>query len=800
MALDPELLGKVFENLLAAYNPETRETARKQTGSYYTPRAIVDYMVDEVLVASLSQNASPSDDDRDFWQERLRYLLDYGDAFDEAEALFTPEERESIVRGIAGTKVLDPAVGSGAFPMGVLHKLTLALRRLDPGNQLWEELQKELARQRAAAAFDTSDRQERDAELQEISDTFERYRDTDFGRKLYLVQNSIYGVDMQPVATQIAKLRFFISLAIDQEPDPAAANYGIKPLPNLETRFVAANTLLGLGGLNRELTSERTRELQRRLNVNRERHFHAATRQMKLKYRTEDSELRKELAQSLTDSGLDAAHAAKVAAWDPYDQNASADWFDAGYMFGATAGFDVVIGNPPYVSHDRIPQQIKDLLRKDYASYQAFADLYCYFVERATILSSVGGVSALITSNSFLKAEYGAPIRSFLHGNTTLLQVLSIENSQVFESVIVNVVITLTRKAIASTEQLCLVASAPLPSRDIRDLIDSTGFRSHQSYFERPIWNLVHPEVLDIQKKIQGTGKTLEQLQTKIRLGLATGNNEAFVVNEEQRKAFCEKSPGNEAIIKPILRGRDIGRYKYTLPGLYLLLTKNGVDVKRDYPDIYEHLDSFGPKFRNRGAKGKHWTNLRACSFFDDFKKEKIVWIELTDTGRFSLCNEEVYLLNSAYFLLPPPGINPKFLLGILNSSTIRFYLDQIAGTSGMGTSRWINSYVKQFPIPEATQDTRLHLIRLVDRILDAKAADPGTDTTELEEEIDWLVYDLYGLTDEETAVVADFFWDGSLSEEEEDQALLRAMEEADINDRVSLEEVREILRAPDGC
>ncbi len=245
VALDPELLGKVFENLLAAYNPETRETARKQTGSYYTPRPIVDYMVEEALIASLAENCQPTDGDRTFWQERLRYLLDYEDAFDDANDLFEEEEAEGIVRAIADIKVLDPAVGSGAFPMGMLHKLTLALRRLDPGNKRWEALQKERAKAKADAAFETQNQQERDAELLEISETFEQYSG-DFGRKLYLIQNSIFGVDIQPIACQIAKLRFFISLAIEQEQDKNADNFGIKPLPNLETRFVAADTLIGL--------------------------------------------------------------------------------------------------------------------------------------------------------------------------------------------------------------------------------------------------------------------------------------------------------------------------------------------------------------------------------------------------------------------------------------------------------------------------------------------------------------------------------------------------------------------------
>ena len=157
VALDPELLGKVFENLLAAYNPETGATARKQTGSYYTPRAIVDYMVEAAIVAALTQKCQPTDGDVKLWEERLHYLMDYAQAFDDANEFFDDTETDSIVRAISDLKILDPAVGSGAFPMGVLHKLTLALRRLDPDNTRWEQLQKERALQRAEVAFDTRD-------------------------------------------------------------------------------------------------------------------------------------------------------------------------------------------------------------------------------------------------------------------------------------------------------------------------------------------------------------------------------------------------------------------------------------------------------------------------------------------------------------------------------------------------------------------------------------------------------------------------------------------------------------------
>ena len=752
VALDPELLGKVFENLLAAYNPETGATARKQTGSYYTPRPIVDYMVEEALVAALAARVSPTDGDVKLWDERLRYLFDYARAFDDASEFFDSRESDEVVRTISELKILDPAVGSGAFPMGALHKLTLALRRLDPDNTRWEQLQKERAIQRAAAAFDTKDRQTRDEELKEISRIFENYSG-DFGRKLYLIQNSIFGLDIQSVACQIAKLRFFISLAIEQEPDSNADNFGIKPLPNLETRFIAANTLIGLEG-ERTLTSPKAKALEVELGDNRERHFHATTRPQKLACKRADRKLRRALATELKHIGMPADDANKVTAWDPYDQNASADWFDPEWMFGVVDGFDVVVGNPPYISHDKIPKQLKTEIRGRYQSYQPFADVYCYFIEKAIELQNQQGILSLITSNSYLRAEYGAPIRRLLQSKNMLLRVLNIEDSQVFESVIVNVAIIVSRKPTNLTDDFCIVVNSPFAANSFEDFVKNNGFNYPQAYFNSRSWNLVEPKCVELQRKLESSGKTLEQLETKIRLGIATGSNDAFLIDEDKKRELCEKNPVNSEIIKPILRGRDISRYSYTLAGEYILLTKNGVNVQRDYPDIYEHLESFGDKFRNRGAQGQHWTNLRACSFYDDFKKEKIVWIELTDSGRFALCNEEVYLLNSAYFLLPPSGIESKFLLGVLNSSALRFYLSLIAETSGMGTSRWINNYVKEFPIPEAACDQQALIIELVDQILNVKRTDPDADVSDLENEIDQIVYLLYDLTPEEIAIV----------------------------------------------
>ena len=575
VALDPELLGKVFENLLAAYNPETRDTARRQTGSYYTPRAVVDYMVDEALVATLAGKVNPTVGDADFWQARLRYLLDYADAFEDANELFEEAEAASIVKAIAEIKVLDPAVGSGAFPMGVLHKLTLVLQRIDPSNERWEALQKERATQRAAEAFDTPNQQKRDDELTEISDTFERYRDSDFGRKLYLIQNSIFGVDIQPVACQIAKLRFFISLAIEQETDETADNFGIKPLPNLETRFVAANTLLSLDkSVQLSLgQTDAVNRLERELNENRERHFHATTRQQKFDCREKDAELREELAAELEGAGFSPDAAGKIARWNPYDQNAVADWFDAKYMFGFDEGFDVVIGNPPYIQLQKNGGELGKLYKD--TGYETFArtgDIYQLFYERGCrLLRSTQGLLTYITSNSWLKAEYGKALRRYLSERHTPLRLLEM-GKDVFENAIVDTNILIVRHC---------HNGATGKAVDM-DRLSDKSFPPAESLWgelrlqgEKP-WSALSGIEQSIMDKMEAVGTPLKEWDIAIYRGVLTGYNDAFVIDNDTKEALIAEDPRSADIIKPVLRGRDIQRYRAQWAGLWLIDTHNG--------------------------------------------------------------------------------------------------------------------------------------------------------------------------------------------------------------------------------
>lgn len=747
VALDPELLGKVFENLLAAYNPETRDTVRKQTGTYYTPRVVVDYMVDEALVATLKQKCLPKNGNADDWDTSLRWLLDYADEFNDVDVLFDKSGKESIIRAIADLKVLDPAVGSGAFPMGILHKLILALQRLDPDNEHWQALQKERARARVDTAFETGDQRHRNAELLEISETFQRYSG-DFGRKLYLIQNSIFGVDIQPVACQIARLRFFISLAIEQESDETEVNLGIKPLPNLETRFVVANSLIGLEG-ERTLKNRRAQELERELNENREQHFHASTRQRKLECKEKDTILRTQLATELRNLGLPTDAALNIAHWDPYDQNTVAHWFDAGYMFGISGGFNVVIGNPPYIQLQRDGGKLGQLYR--HIGYNAFArtgDIYQLFYEKGCeLLNPVSGLLAFITSNSWLRAEYGKALRRYFTERHTPLRLLEM-GTDVFTNAIVDTNILVVRKS-KSNEPCKAVDMDLLANKDFPPSDKLWGNLRTQG--EKP-WSALSAVEQPILDKIEANGIRLSRWDVTINRGIVTGYNEAFMIDDATRQALVALHPKSATLIKPVLRGRDIRPYQTRWANLWLVYIRRGTDLSC-YPAIQSHLQQYQARLSEKAGTNK-WYELQASpsELLDSlFRKEKLVWMDLTEHGRFAYDEDGMYCTNTVYLL---SGHSLKYLCAILNSKLVTWYMRNTAVTSGMGVTRWFRVSVENIPIPRITVAEQRPFIQLVDAILVVKASNPAADTAETEEKIDRLVYELYGLTKKEVAEV----------------------------------------------
>lgn len=607
IALDPELLGKVFENLLASYNEDTRTTARKALGAFYTPREIVSYMVDEALKSYLTTQVP-----------RCKAALD--DLFSNKATLkeIKPDTRDALIAAIGRVKILDPACGSGAFPMGALHRLVDLLQKLDPNNESWKRDRlaearryRQLLEESGAAKEEVAACDARIADIEKSFDT--RFHALDFARKLYLIENSIYGVDVNPIATQIAKLRFFISLVVDQKVEPKAPNLGVRPLPNLETRLVAADTLIPLpkpkqrqGGLFDEASPQDYAEhnrLKSELTRVRHDHFNAREPRTKRRLREEDERIRSELRELLKRVGLPAEAAKSMAAWDPYDQNAFAPFFDSEWMFGlpigkvrlqgkapATllgnlalineaggqteltpnvpreieSGFDIVIGNPPYVliqagmRNDQLLQQFRD--NYEVASYKI--DLYHLFIERGMKLLKGGGSLAYITPSNFATNNYCATLRTFLFRESQLRQFLTFDEN-VFQASVNNWVFLLS-KGSSGVAKVSFYKGVIASGTLALDLIASLDQRA----LERGQGLLIPPSdskagaVLEI---LQAGRKTLNDLAT-VNFGMQLRDRKLFpgdVIDGDSDKRRMTRYH------RPCLTGRDIRRFAVNHSGLY---------------------------------------------------------------------------------------------------------------------------------------------------------------------------------------------------------------------------------------
>jgi len=423
VSLDPELLGKVFENLLAAYNPETRQSARKQTGSFYTPREIVRYMVDESLVAHLKRLCG------DALEPQFRQLLGYeGD-----EVTLADEQRKRIMQAIYDCRVLDPACGSGAFPMGMLQQMVHVLKRIDPTNEMWKEMMVDFAAEDARKelmkvasgnnAEKTKVEENGKARLDDIANAFNQSVNfPDYARKLYLIEHCIHGVDIQPIAIQISKLRFFISLVVDQKPTTdAMCNFNIRPLPNLEAKFVAANTLIPLDrSLDLFSSCDEIRAYEEKLQDIDHRIFLAKKNSVKKELQKRMYSTREEMAKTMKSmNAIGSKGYNQLMGWRMFDQNTSAEFFDPEWMFGVNEGFDIVIGNPPYVSirTKSFDKTIKDTYKRLYTLAVGQYDLYTLFIEKACIVLRDGGILSYIIPTRMLSNENFMSARQYVIKN-----------------------------------------------------------------------------------------------------------------------------------------------------------------------------------------------------------------------------------------------------------------------------------------------------------------------------------------------------------------------------------------------
>ncbi|MDD3200552.1 MAG: Eco57I restriction-modification methylase domain-containing protein, partial [Bacteroidales bacterium] len=606
VALDPELLGKVFENLLGAYNPETKETARNQSGSFYTPREVVNYMVDESLINYILNKV------RGISEDEVREL------FRNNEMPESIKSNQTLVKSISSclqsVRILDPACGSGAFPMGALNRIVELLKIL-----------------------------------------YEFKGTNTCSLKLHLIENCIYGSDIQTIAVQISKLRFFISLICEQNKEEEKDNFGIIPMPNLETKFVTANTLIGLKTSEPNLFDTEIRETKQKLLDVRHEHFSAKNSKEKTECRKKDKELRDRLT-ALLESNNYCSHedAEQLAAWNPYDQNQSSSFFDIEWMFGFNDGFDIVLGNPPYIQLQNNGGQLGELYSN--CGYQTFArtgDIYCLFYERGCQLLRPGGHLCFITSNKWMRAGYGEKTREFFAKKTNPKLLIDFGGVKIFESATVDTNILLFAKEASAHKVICAVTKKEDKNR-IKELSDFVRQNNSVCSFDSSdSWVILSPIEQSIKRKIEAIGTPLKDWDIQINYGIKTGYNEAFIIGTEKRNeilANCstpEERARTEELIRPILRGRDIKRYSYEWANLYLIATfpSRHYDIEQ-YPAVKNYLLSFGMErleqtgethivngeiIKARKLTNNKWFETQdSISYLEDFSKPKVMYPNMT--------------------------------------------------------------------------------------------------------------------------------------------------------------------------
>ena len=701
VALDPELLGKVFENLLGAYNPETKETARNQSGSFYTPREIVNYMVDESLISYLGNTAF------------VRSLFSPEFVYDKTKEA----DYKTIAEKLKSIKILDPACGSGAFPMGLLNRMIDILCHITPDENIYE-------------------------------------------MKLAIIENCIYGSDIQSIAAQITKLRFFISLICNCEKDATKPNFGIPTLPNLETKFVAANSLIAKKKQESHNLFENPEiePTKKELTEIRHEHFSAKTAYRKSTLREKDKQLREKLAKLLEqDNDFAPEDAKQLAAWNPYDQNAVAEFFDPAWMFGVNDGFDIVIGNPPYIQLQNNGGELAQLYAPcNYKTYARTGDIYCLFYERGYQLLKPNGHLCYITSNKWMRAGYGEKTREFFANNTNPMLLIDFAGVKIFESATVDTNILLFAKAANEHKTLCAVTN-----KQNKDSVKNLSVFVQQSgsvceFSNSDSWVILSPIEQSIKRKIEAVGTPLKDWDINIYRGVLTGYNEAFIISTEKRDeilANCQtedERTRTAELIRPILRGRDIKRYGYNWANLWLINTHNGIRGKlervhiEDNPAIKAHLDQYWDKISKRADKGDTPYNLRNCAYLEDFSKPKIMYPNMTKYIPFYF-DEKNFLQNDKSFMIT--GKHIAYLTAFLNSSIFKFcFLDKFPELQG-GTRELRKIFFDKIPVLKVSDKENEIFKSLITDIQD----DYKKEKAIL---IDERLFELYGLSKEERITI----------------------------------------------
>lgn len=786
VGVDPEMLGRIFENLLED---------NKDKGAFYTPKDIVQYMCRQSLVAYLQTDYSGIN--------TKQAIADFVGTYDVSHLGGADTDlARSIDQLLKDVKICDPAIGSGAFPMGLLKELFLCRGVLE--------------------------------DFKDAADI-----------KRHIIQNNIYGVDIERGAVDIARLRFWLSLVVD-ETTPHS-------LPNLDYKIMQGNSLLesydgvdlskldfdhkvadtpdeplifgGFGNKRLSGTYAKAENLEE-LRSDICNYYSSKDHSLKCKTRecintnikdiiTRNIDMRIEQQRCFADASRDRVDGAnakmdnlkqifhdKVPAKALNELNAkirkeqataealevtidkmqealdtmlsldiSANpyfflwhiWFSEVFNDQAKGGFDIVIGNPPYVEAKKL-KYIASTLKQQYAIYSGTADFSVYFIEQGVNLLKKNGILSFIMTNKFFNTGYGRPVRKFI-SQRTINQLINFEQVEVFEGILVSSVILNIRNCPQKpNNEFVYERFYRLKAKEFKE--DFVGRQNifgvyQQQYLDDKEWSFSDSVGLLIKSKIENNATLLKDLTgVSVYRGVTTGYNPAFIITDETRDELIAKDTKNADVIKNLLQGRNIRKWYYNESSENIIFTRRGFIIT-DFPFIESYLSSFynqlKPKIHSTDKEGRkpgryNWYEIMDnTAYYPEFEKpEKIIWGLTADKWAFAYDDQQHYLPSNGY-ILTSDDIPIKYLLGILNSNLMRYYFNFIGVMTAGGAYTLKAATIESLPIIIAADQTPI--INLVDRILGLKSADTQADTSADEARIDELVYQLYGLTDEEIKI-----------------------------------------------
>ena len=770
--ISASVLGLVFEKINGY-----------REGSFFTPGFITMYMARETLRKTVLDKFSEQ------YHLSCDTLAELSNAIRQQQ--IKPKDANAVINNL---KICDPAVGSGHFLVSVLNELIAIKSELgiltDYHGQLLDRYEVTVSNDELEVTDDDHQRFQYtvswDAQTgqRQVNKETQRLQQALFHEKQQLIENCLFGVDLNTNSVQICRLRLWIEL-LKNAYYRADENYQrLETLPNIDINIKEGNALVSkfaqdLSDIDKQVVKAKVKEYKvvtnqykEVTNPERKKGLNKQIRQLKeeleqyaipqdedlKKYKKKERELKAQVAQ--LGEGQQALVAQTSQEFTDLEKKVrekyqtvyknAVEWPlefpEVVNEEGTFEGFDVVIGNPPYIRHEEI-KALKTYLKANYEVFASTADILTYFIELSVNILKKHGILKFIISNKFMRASYGQKLRQWLQ-QYQLEEIIDFGDLPVFEEATTYpCIISLSKHAPKQHFKGANVST--LTFENTNDHLRAIEFESDQQKLMNDGWALTDSKSQEILLKIIAQGSPLkEYLNDKIFYGIKTGLNEAFVVNKDKKEQLIEEDPNSSELLKPLLKGRDIKRYTAPNSTKYLILAQSGIDIE-NYPAIYNHLLQFKIQLKKK-AGGNNWYELQASpGDVKKFENPKIMYPDISKNLNFLFDNKGHYCLNTVYNI----PTSDKALLGYLNSSVFKFYFQNVANSIRGGYFRFFSEYMNEAPVPEGVSS----LADIVEEIIEIKAKNSRGSTESLENEIDEKVCELYGLTEEEVGIVKQF-------------------------------------------